>query len=125
MMTLYLSALNSSFEMALQRYNLDHFTKGWFVGNFSPTLIATDAVEVAVKHYRAGEAETAHYHKVATELTLIVSGRVRMSGEEVGPGEIIKIEPGQATDFVPLTDTTTVVVKLPCVNGDKYPCAMV
>ncbi len=109
--------------MALQRYKLNQFTKGWFVGNFSPTLIATDAVEVAVKHYRAGEAESAHYHKVATELTLIVSGRVRMSGEEVGPGEIIKIEPGQATDFVPLTDTTTVVVKLPCVSGDKYVCA--
>ncbi len=109
--------------MPLQRYKLDDFTKGWFVGNFSPTLVATDAVEVAVKHYRAGESEAAHFHKVATELTLIVSGRVRMSGEEVGPGEIIKMEPGTATDFMPLTDVTTVVVKLPCVKGDKYPCA--
>jgi mannose-6-phosphate isomerase-like protein (cupin superfamily) len=109
--------------MPLQRYQLDKFTKGWFVGNFSPTLIATDAVEVAVKHYRAGESEKAHYHKVATELTLIVSGRIRMSGEEVGPGEIIKIEPGQATDFEPLTDAITVVVKMPCVSGDKYLCA--
>ncbi len=106
--------------MALQRYKLDQFTKGWFVGNFSPTLLPSDAVEVAVKHYRAGEAESAHHHKVATELTLIVSGRVRMSGEEVGAGEIIKIEPGQATDFFPLTDATTVVVKMPCVSGDKY-----
>ena len=110
------------FNMALQRYRLDNFTKGWFVGNFSPTLVSSDAVEVAVKHYRAGEAEDAHFHKVATELTLIVSGRVRMSGEEVGPGEIIKIEPGQATDFMPLTEVTTVVVKLPCVKGDKYAC---
>jgi mannose-6-phosphate isomerase-like protein (cupin superfamily) len=108
--------------MPLKRYQLDSFTKGWFVGNFSPTLIPSDAVEVAVKHYRAGENESAHYHKVATELTLIISGRVRMSGEEVGPGEIIKIEPGQATDFVPLTDVTTVVVKMPCVSGDKYLC---
>jgi mannose-6-phosphate isomerase-like protein (cupin superfamily) len=108
------------FYMPLQRYNLNIFTKGWFVGNFSPTLIPTDAVEVAVKHYKAGEAESSHYHKVATELTLVVSGRVRMSGEEVGPGEIVKIEPGQATDFMPLTDATTVVVKMPCVRGDKY-----
>ena len=106
--------------MPLQRYNLNIFTKGWFVGNFSPTLIPSDAVEVAVKHYRAGEAEGAHYHQVATELTLVVSGRVRMSGEEVGPGEIIKIEPGQSTDFMPLTDAVTVVVKMPCVRGDKY-----
>jgi len=108
--------------MALQRYKLDSFTKGWFVGNFNPTLLSTDDVEVAVKIYRAGESEGAHYHKVATELTLIVSGRVRMSGEEIGPGEIIKIEPGQATDFMPLTDATTVVVKVPCVRGDKYMC---
>jgi hypothetical protein len=39
--------------MALKRYNLDVFIKGWFVGNFSPTLIPTNAVEVAVKHYKA------------------------------------------------------------------------
>jgi len=106
--------------MALQRYRLDSFTKGWFVGNFSPTVLPSNDVEVAVKHYQPGESESAHYHKVATELTLIVSGRVRMSGEEVGPGEIIKIEPGQSTDFHPLTEVTTVVVKMPCVAGDKY-----
>jgi mannose-6-phosphate isomerase-like protein (cupin superfamily) len=111
------------FDMPLQRYHLNSFSRGWFVGNFSPTLLATDAVEVAVKQYRAGEAEAAHHHKVATELTLVVSGRVRMNGEEVGPGEIIKIEPGQTTDFLPLTDATTVVVKVPCVRGDKYPGA--
>jgi mannose-6-phosphate isomerase-like protein (cupin superfamily) len=106
--------------MALQRYHLNVFTKGWFVGNFSPSLLPTDAVEVAAKQYRAGDSEGAHFHKVATELTLVVSGRVRMNGEEVGPGEIIKIEPGQATDFVSLTDAMTVVVKVPCVRGDKY-----
>lgn len=117
----YLTAfVRGTAKMPLQRYNLDIFTKGWFVGNFTPTLLDTDAVEVAVKRYRAGDSEPAHHHKVATELTLVVSGRVRMSGEEVGPGEIIKIEPGQATDFVPLTDVTTVVVKVPCVKGDKY-----
>src|SRR5579859_7291775 len=40
-------------DMPLQRYNLNIFTKGWFVGNFSPTLINSDDVEVAVKHYKA------------------------------------------------------------------------
>jgi mannose-6-phosphate isomerase-like protein (cupin superfamily) len=106
--------------MPLERHALQDFTKGWFVGDFSPTLLATDDVEVAVKHYRAGEAESVHHHKVATELTVIVSGRVRMSGEEIGAGEIIRIAPGQATDFEALTDATTVVVKMPCVRGDKY-----
>jgi mannose-6-phosphate isomerase-like protein (cupin superfamily) len=106
--------------MPLERFPLDAFTKGWFVGNFSPTLLRTEAVEVAVKSYQAGEHESAHHHKVATELTVVVAGRVRMSGEEIGPGEIVRIAPGQSTDFHALTDATTVVVKLPCAAGDKY-----
>ena len=106
--------------MPLERHPLAQFTKGWFVGRFEPTLLATDDVEVAIKHYRAGEHEEAHYHRVATELTAVVAGRVRMAGEEIGPGEIIRIAPGQSTDFTALTDATTVVVKLPCVAGDKY-----
>ena len=106
--------------MPLERHRLDRFTKGWFVGSFSPTLFESDAVEVAVKNYKAGESEASHHHKVATELTAIVSGRVKMSGEEIGAGEIVKIYPGQSTDFTALTDAMTVVVKLPCVAGDKY-----
>jgi mannose-6-phosphate isomerase-like protein (cupin superfamily) len=106
--------------MPLERHRLDRFTKGWFVGKFSPTLMASDAVEVAVKHYKAGESEGSHHHKVATELTAIVSGRVKMSGEEIGAGEIVKIYPNQSTDFTALTDATTLVVKMPCVAGDKY-----
>lgn len=106
--------------MPLERHPLDSFTKGWFVGRFAPTLFQTDDVEVAVKHYCAGEHESAHHHKVATELTVVVAGTVRMSGEEIGAGEIIRIAPGQSIDFTALTDATTVVVKLPCVAGDKY-----
>ena len=106
--------------MALERFALDRFTKGWFVGRFEPTLLASDAVEVAVKHYRAGEHEATHHHQLATEVTAIIIGRVCMSGEEIGPGEIVRIPAGQSTDFHALTDATTVVVKVPCVAGDKY-----
>lgn len=99
---------------------LDDMTKGWFVGNFTPTLYRTNDVEVAVKRYRAGDHEGTHYHRVATELTAIVSGRVRMDGTEYGPGDIIVVEPGEATDFDALTDAVNVVVKIPGANNDKY-----
>ena len=105
----------------MESFELNTFSKGWFVGDFSPTLIPTTAAEVAIKHYRAGEAEERHHHKVAVELTAIVSGRVRMNGREFGAGQIVRIEPGESTDFVVLADTVTVVVKLPSVKGDKYP----
>ena len=44
-----------------------------------------------------------------------------MNGRTYGAGDIIVLEPGEATDFRALEKTTTVVVKMPSVLGDKYP----
>ena len=94
--------------------------KGWIVGNFEPSLYKTDDVEVAVKEYKAGDKEQKHYHKVATEITVIVAGHVLMNGLTYSTGDIITIEPGEATDFEAITDTKTTVIKLPCVKNDRY-----
>jgi mannose-6-phosphate isomerase-like protein (cupin superfamily) len=104
----------------MKQHHLNDMVRGWFVGGFAPTAFTSDAVEVAVKRYAAGEVEGAHYHKVATELTLIASGRVRMFDREWGPDEIVTVEPGEVTAFEALEDAVTVVVKLPSVAGDKY-----
>jgi len=100
---------------------LTDMVKGWFVGPFSPTAMRTDSCEVAVKVYRAGDKEAAHFHKIATEVTLVLSGRVRMRGREWESGDIIVLAPGEATDFDALTDSVNVVVKIPGVTNDKYP----
>jgi quercetin dioxygenase-like cupin family protein len=100
--------------------HLDEMFKGWFVGNFTPTALATEACEVAVKTYKAGERESAHFHKIATEVTLILSGKVRMRGKEWVSGDIIVLSPGDVTDFEALTDAVNVVVKTPGATNDKY-----
>ncbi|WP_294893140.1 hypothetical protein [uncultured Gilliamella sp.] len=100
---------------------LDDMFKGWFIGNFEPSLCKTNDVEVAVKKYNKGDYEKKHYHKIATEYTLIISGRVRMNNREYQVGDIIIIEPNESTDFECLEDDTiNVVVKLPGANNDKY-----
>lgn len=104
----------------MRRAKLNEMVKGWFVGNFEPTLYKTKDVEVAVKRYCAGDSEAKHYHKIATEMTVIVSGVVRMNGKEYKEDDIIVIEPGDATDFYAITDAVTAVVKLPGANNDKY-----
>lgn len=104
----------------MKKAALGDMVKGWFVGNFDPSLYKTNDVEVAVKKYRAGDCETAHFHKIATELTVVLSGKVRMNGIEYAPGDIIVMEPGDVTDFEALTDAENVVVKIPGVNNDKY-----
>lgn len=93
---------------------------GWFVGSFTPAAFSTQACEVAVKKYKAGAKEQSHYHAIATEVTLILTGRVRMCGQEWGDDDIVVLAPGDVTDFEALTDVVSVVVKIPGVLNDKY-----
>ena len=104
----------------MNKSKLEDMIGGWFIGNFEPSLLKTNDVEVAVKNYKAGDAEEAHYHKVATEYTVILKGKVRMMGVEYNQGEILAISPNESTDFLALTDVTTVVVKVPGASNDKY-----
>lgn len=104
----------------MQRAKLSDMVRGWFIGDFTPTVLTTQAAEVGVKLYKAGDSEERHFHKIATEITVILSGRVRMNGVEFVSGDIITTEPMESTDFEVLEDTSTVVVKLPGATNDKY-----
>lgn len=99
---------------------IDGMVKGWFVGNFQPSVLCTSDVEVALKTYVEGDFEETHYHKIATEITLVVSGRVVMFETEFAQGDIVVVEPGDATSFLALSDAVTVVVKHPGASNDKY-----
>jgi hypothetical protein len=104
----------------MEKYNLEDFIGGWFVGDFMPTLYKTTDVEVAVKKYYQGQKEESHYHKIATEFTVIIEGQVLMSGTLYKTGDIIKITPGISTDFEALSNVTTLVVKIPGAQNDKF-----
>ena len=100
--------------------NLENFIKGWFIGDFEPSLFNTSDFEIAVKNYKTGDYEPTHYHKIATEFTVIVDGIVLMNGNEYKKNDIITIKPNEQTDFKCLTDVTTVVIKIPSSKDDKY-----
>ena len=100
--------------------SLDDMKGGWFIGDFEPTCWRTRDFEVTCKHYEAGDVEARHVHRIATEITLIVLGQAMMNGQIFSTGDIIRLEPGEPTDFQALEDTITVVVKVPSVVGDKY-----
>ena len=99
---------------------LDEMKGGWFIGNFEPSLYQTNDCEVAVKSYHKGAKEEPHFHKIATEYTVIVSGKVRMFDTIYEAGDIVIVEPGEATGFEALEDSVNVVVKIPGANHDKY-----
>lgn len=107
---------------------LSDMVGGWFVGDFSPVVWNTKDFEVAVKYYEAGTVDAPHYHKVATEITVITQGRARIrtdngvkpTDKEYSTGDIVIIMPGEITYFETLEPTITTVVKVPSVKNDKY-----
>lgn len=100
--------------------NLKNMIGGWFVGAFSPSVFNTTDCEVAVKTYSKGDEEKAHYHKIATEITVVVEGTIMMSGNVYSKGDIVILAPGEISDFIAITDAINVVVKLPGALNDKY-----
>jgi mannose-6-phosphate isomerase-like protein (cupin superfamily) len=111
-----LSSVHKGFHVT----ELSKMVRGWFVGDFEPTAVRSAEFEAAVQYYKAGDREPWHVHRIATEVTVIVSGRVLMNGVEFAAGSVVVIQPGHGTDFIALEDTVTSVVKIPSVKGDKY-----
>lgn len=89
-------------------------------GKVKPSVFSTEACEVAIKQYKRGEVEAEHYHGKATEITVVISGKIRMAGGEFTSGDIILLEPGEVSSFEAITDSINVVVKLPGALNDKY-----
>lgn len=104
----------------MQVFKLNDMVRGWFVGGFSPSAYSTSAVEVGFKSYAKGDKEALHFHKIATEITLIQKGCVRMNSQEFRDGDIIVLRPMESCDFEAMEDTNTVVIKVPGALNDKY-----
>ncbi|RHH05355.1 hypothetical protein DW229_08885 [Sutterella sp. AM18-8-1] len=101
-------------------YKLAEMKGGWFIGDFSPSILKTKEFEIAVKHYKKGTIEKAHHHSLAREFTLVLGGVAKFNDQIVRDGEIVEIIPGESNQFSALTDLTTVVVKTPSVKNDKF-----
>jgi hypothetical protein len=99
---------------------LNNMTRGWFIGDFEPSLLKTKDFEVGILTHKKGEEWPKHYHKIATEYTVLISGSMTICGELIEPGTIFILEPNEIADPVFHEDCTVVVVKTPSVVGDKY-----
>lgn len=104
----------------MKKYNINSFTRGWMVGDFEPSILKTKDFEFMVHYYKSGDSESKHEHKVADEITVIVSGVFIMNDQELHAGDIIHLPPSTPADFRCLVDGATAVVKTPSVKGDKY-----
>jgi quercetin dioxygenase-like cupin family protein len=99
--------------------HITDFVKGWFVGNFEPSLLKSN-FEVGLHTHTKGEFHQDHFHKLGTEINLIVEGQLMLNGKIFGPGDIVVLEPYDISQSEYLTDVKLVVVKSISDPTDKY-----
>lgn len=104
----------------MQLYSLKNMIKGWFIGNFEPTIFKTDLFEIAIKKYKAGDEEKEHFHKIAKEFTIIISGIVSFNDKKYFEDDVIIIQQNEKVKFKSITDSKTLVIKIPSCVNDKY-----
>ena len=103
----------------MDKLNLSNFIRGWFVGNFEPTLFKSEDLEVGVKFFLPGDREDSHKQIISTEITVICDGSVRVGKHFLEAGEVLIIYPGEFADFEAFSSGSLVCVKFPSLPNDK------
>jgi quercetin dioxygenase-like cupin family protein len=104
----------------MKKYSLNNMQGGWFVGNFEPSAFQTKFFEVAFAKHTQGQKWDTHFHKVATEITLVVKGKIQINDEVFTTGDIFVISPNEVVSPQFLEDSEVVVIKTPSDVNDKY-----
>ena len=104
----------------MQISRLEDYKGGWFVGNFEPTSFKTDQFEVCYKFHKKGEKWDVHYHKVGTEINLLVDGEMIIQDKKIISGDVFILYPWEVADPIFVKDCTVLIIKTPSVPGDKY-----
>jgi quercetin dioxygenase-like cupin family protein len=96
------------------------YMRGWFIGNFEPSLLKTSNFEVGLLTHKKGEYWAPHYHKESVEYNVLISGKMVVHGKELNSGDVFVFGKGEIADPAFLEDCTLVVVKVPSIPYDKF-----
>jgi len=103
----------------MKTYKLKDFFKGWFIGNFEPTLLKTSNFEVAFQTHKKGYKTTDHYHKQSEEFNCLIHGKLSINGIVFEEGDIFIMEPMEVSKSEILEDCEILVVRIPSLKDDK------
>jgi len=106
-------------NMNIKTDNISRFTRGWYVGNFEPSILKDAGVELGYLHFKKGKQNDFHYHEFCTEINLLVKGKMNVNGKEINEGDIFVFDPMVPVIVVFLEDTNIVVLKNKYSNKDK------
>jgi hypothetical protein len=103
----------------MKHHRLEDFYRGWIVGKFEPSLLQAD-FEVGIAHHHAGEPHGDHFHKLSTEINVVISGTVKINDRVFNSGDIFVLEPWEVSQAEFITDCVIVIVRDRSIPGDKF-----
>ena len=104
----------------MQKFNISEMHRGWFIGDFEPSVLKTDLFEVGILKHKKGENWPEHYHAIATEYNVLVDGSMSINGIMIEVGEIFILKKKEKSKPIFYEDCTVLCVKVPSIPGDKY-----
>ena len=98
---------------------VDSFVRGWFIGDFEPSILRTKTWEMALLKHSKNEKWDFHYHAQADEVNVLLSGRMMLNGHEIRSRNMFTIPKKQIACPLFLEDCMILCIKTPSVIGDK------
>ena len=98
---------------------VDSFVRGWFIGDFEPSILRTKTWEMALLKHSKNEKWDFHYHSQADEVNVLLSGRMMLNGREIRARNMFTIPKKQIACPLFLEDCMILCIKTPSVIGDK------
>lgn len=99
---------------------MDQMMRGWFIGNFEPSVYKTSNFEVGYLRHKRGEIWEPHYHKYSREINYLIRGKMIVRGVICSAGDIFTLEQSEVADPQFLEDCELICVKIPSIPNDKY-----
>jgi quercetin dioxygenase-like cupin family protein len=92
---------------------IDEMFRGWFIGDFEPSIYKTKEFEVGYLLHKKDEVWKAHYHAVGTEVNYLIRGKMilrnvefenKMQDVELNTGDLFVLYPNEIADPILLED---------------------
>ena len=106
-------------NLNITKYDLNDMYRGWFVGNFEPSVYKTKEFEVGYLLHKKGERWDIHYHEHMKEINLLVKGKMILNNKAIKENDIFVIDKNVIAAPIFLEDCYILCIKVPSVVGDK------
>lgn len=104
----------------MKKSHLSLMKNGWFIGDFSPSVLRTKNFEVGFRYHNKNEKIEKHRHNQLVEYNLLVSGKMEINGEVMEAGDIFILEKGEIVDAKVISESAGIIcVKTPSIPSDK------